>query len=374
MSPVIAVLSLLVPMLAVYAGVAAMLRWGRPMLVEDLPNARSAHGAPVPRGGGLVIVTVFLGCFGLYQMSVGKLMDWRTFVIFTSGAGFVALVSWLDDVHLLSNRVRLVAQVLAAMNAIAVFGYWHDVTFPFLGEVHLGLAGLPFTLLWVIGLANAFNFIDGTDGMVAAQAVTGGLWAAVVGFLLGAPVLSVLGLIIAGACIGFLLHNWWPARIFMGDVGSVFIGYVFAILMVNAGRHDPVVVLAAGLLFGPVVLDTGFTFVRRAVRGERVFESHRTHLYQRLVTAGESHRSVALLYVGLSVGFGLLAVLWLVGEEPSRPVVSLMVAAMVMLLWLLVKLAEHRGRSGGSGATAAQGVPFTIARSRRMRSGSVPRE
>ena len=342
MTTTIAVLCLLVPVVAVYAGVAGLLRWGRPVLVEDRPNARSSHGAPVPRGGGLVIVTVVLGCFGLYQVSVGKLMDWRTFVIFTSGAGFVALVSWLDDVHVLSNRARLVAQVLAAMNAIAVFGYWHDVTFPIVGEVHLGMIGLPFTVLWVIGLANAFNFIDGTDGMVATQAVAGGLWAAVVGFLLGAPVLSVLGLMMAGACIGFLLHNWWPARIFMGDVGSVFIGYVFAILMVHAGRHDPVLVLAAGLLFGPVVLDTGVTFLRRALRGERVFESHRSHLYQRLVATGESHRSVALLYAGFSVAFGLLAMLWLPRTAPSRPVVALMVVATFAFLLLLVHSAERR--------------------------------
>jgi UDP-GlcNAc:undecaprenyl-phosphate/decaprenyl-phosphate GlcNAc-1-phosphate transferase len=322
-----------------------LIRWlrtrGLGMLVLDVPSERSSHALPIPRGGGIALVVVVLTALGVFQLTVAAMVDWRTFVIFVSGAGFVALIGWLDDVHGLGRFARFVAQSLAALNAIAVFGYWHDVAFPVAGIVHLGFMGLPFTVLWVVGLTNAYNFIDGADGLAASQAIVSGLFCALLGLMLESPIQWVFGLSMAGACAGFLVYNWTPARIFMGDVGSIFIGYSFAIIMVHAGRNDPHVVLAAGLIFGVVIMDTGLTFVRRLLMGERVFDPHRSHLYQRLVVAGWRHRSVALLYGAAGVGFGGLAILWVGASAGMRVLVAGAAAAVFSGILWIVRRAER---------------------------------
>jgi UDP-N-acetylmuramyl pentapeptide phosphotransferase/UDP-N-acetylglucosamine-1-phosphate transferase len=227
----------------------------------------------------------------------------------------VALVSWFDDVRSLPSLTRLVAHGLGAAVAILALGYWTTVSLPGVGSVGLGWIGLPLTAVWLIGLTNAYNFMDGIDGIAAGQGVVAGLAWAAIGSIAGQPLISTLGLLLAAASLGFLGHNWPPAHIFMGDVGSAFLGYSFAVLplllthLSSEPRLQRVAPVLGCLVVWPFVLDATSTFLRRLARRENVLTPHRAHVYQRLVITGHSHRRVTSLYVALAAAGALVAVI-----------------------------------------------------------------
>jgi UDP-N-acetylmuramyl pentapeptide phosphotransferase/UDP-N-acetylglucosamine-1-phosphate transferase len=298
-----------------YFGVLKYSKWAIRENILDIPNERSSHIKPIPRGGGLVIVVLTLSGIFLYQV-LGSYSSWKLILGFMLGAFMISGISWVDDLHSLPIGIRFTVHSLAAVIGIASFGYWHTVSFPLIGQIHLGLVGLPLTFLWIVGFTNAFNFMDGIDGIAAAQATVAGLWWFVFGWLSLQPLLLVLGLCLACSSFGFLVHNWPPARIFMGDVGSVFLGYTFAMLPIMAndslGPDGPWdgSFLAGILITWPFLLDTTFTFLRRLYNGEDVLRSHRTHIYQRLSIAGYSSACISLIYLGLSILGGIIGMLW----------------------------------------------------------------
>ena len=276
----------------------------------DVPNERSSHTQPTPRGGGLAIVLVTL-C-GLLTYGLLFFVEYRLLILFYAfGVGLIATVSWFDDLQTLPNRVRFAVHSLAAILAIIGLGYWDELSVPLLGQVHLDWVGLPITFLWIVGLTNAYNFMDGIDGIAGSQAVVAGLGWAIIGYFTDLPFVSILGALLAATSLGFLIHNWPPARIFMGDVGSAFIGFSFACLAIMGANSKPSLGIAGVLLVWPFVFDTIFTFFRRLKNRENVFAAHRSHLYQRLVIAGYSHRTVTLIYMGLDVMGLLFALLFL---------------------------------------------------------------
>ncbi len=297
-----------------YFGVMEYRKWAIRANILDIPNERSSHTEPIPRGGGLVIVGLTLGGL-LFCQVIGDCSSWPLVLGFMLGAGVIAGISWLDDLHSLAVVVRFGAQGLAAVIAIAAVGFWHTVSVPLIGPIHLGLLGLPLTFFWIVGLTNAFNFMDGIDGIAGGQALVAGLCWSIFGWFYHQPLLLVLGLILACSTMGFLFHNWSPARVFMGDVGSAFLGYTFAIMplmadngMRSSGGWDGSFV-AGMLITWPFLLDTTFTFLRRLYNGEDVFRPHRSHIYQRLVIAGYHSCLVSILYTGLAVLGGILAIL-----------------------------------------------------------------
>jgi UDP-N-acetylmuramyl pentapeptide phosphotransferase/UDP-N-acetylglucosamine-1-phosphate transferase len=260
--------------------------WAEGKAILDHPNERSSHDVPKPRGGGIAIVAITLA---------GSAWWWTPrFAIVAAAALVIAVVSWIDDVRHLPATLRLGVQSLAA---IAVL-----IAYP-VGAL------APLAFLWIVGLTNAYNFMDGIDGIAGGQAIVAGLAWALFGMLAQQPLIAMLGLLIAGSSAGFLMENWQPARIFMGDVGSAFLGFTFAALAVMAWPN--LRLAAAGVLtVWPFVVDAGFTFVRRALRGERVMEAHRSHVYQRLNQRGLSHGTVSLIYIGLAaIGAGAAIVI-----------------------------------------------------------------
>jgi UDP-N-acetylmuramyl pentapeptide phosphotransferase/UDP-N-acetylglucosamine-1-phosphate transferase len=326
--------------LAAYFGVGAFRGWAEQRLL-DIPNARSSHKRPTPRGGGLMIVLVTLAGLLVYAL-LEQGLSWRELGAYVLGGVLVASFGWLDDLRSLSSGVRLGVQSIAACIVIAGFGYWQQVALPGAGVLTLGVLGLPLSFLWIVGLTNAYNFMDGIDGIAGSQAVVAGLGWALVGtwYALALPV--AMGVLIAASALGFLLHNWPPARIFMGDVGSAFLGYSFAVLALTAARVEPLLPLAGALLLWPFLFDTVFTFLRRLRRRENVFAAHRSHLYQRAIIAGHSHRFVTLLYSVLAaIGAGMTAV-WLTGEPALQVGTSALVALLCGGLWLYVLRLEQR--------------------------------
>ncbi|MFI5166648.1 MAG: glycosyltransferase family 4 protein [Thermoanaerobaculales bacterium] len=319
-------------------GVAMFRRWAIARRVLDVPNWRSSHTVPTPRGAGVVLVMV-AGLGTITGAAVGVVARERTMLWLGMAATAIVVVSGLEDVRRVPLGLRLGVQLAAG--AVAVIGLTGPnlVAVPFLGRVNPGLVGGVLAVVWVVGLANAFNFMDGIDGIAGGQALVAAL-----GWLLLADSgsgLQWVAMLLAAGSLGFLVFNWAPAKVFMGDIGAVFLGFTFAVLALVGGRAHPRMVFAGVLLVWPFLFDTAFTLARRIGRGENVVTAHRSHLYQRLVIAGYGHAEVSGLYVGLAVvGLGL-AKLWVTGFAYAGAFVTVVISIAGLGLWWFTTAAEH---------------------------------
>lgn len=284
----------------------------------DVPNERSSHSTPTPRGGGLgvlltcLVLWTLLAIFGLFQSA-------QAFVIVAAVTGaVVAFVGWRDDRSSLSAKVRLGIYAVACAVAVAFTAVFYRLALPLLGVIELGwAAAFLLTFVWVLGFLNIFNFMDGIDGLAGGQAaIAAGFWASIL-LLNGQLELAVFALIVSGATLGFLWHNNPPAKIFMGDVGSAFLGFTLAIIPVMAYglSGDAKYPVVGVMLVAPFVLDGASTIIRRALKRENILKPHRTHLYQRLVITGLTHQTVTGHYRLLMIASGLCAVLYMFGSD-----------------------------------------------------------
>ena len=289
-----------------YFGVAYYCRIAWKYRILDTPNERSSHSTPVPLGGGLVIALIVLSA-GAW---VANEVDWRRSLIYIVSACMMVWMGWRDDVHKLPALFRLIVQTLIAIASIWGMGYFKVVAVPLFGQLQLGLVGIIITILWIVGLTNAYNFMDGIDGNaggVAFSAALGWMW---LSFDTEKWFVFWIAFAIAASSIGFLGHNWTPARVFMGDVGSTFLGYTFAVLSLVSADPGGDALLIGTLLMWIVIMDSFMTFLGRVFKRENVFTGHRSHLFQRLVLGGYKHTTISLLYMLLTEIAGLLAYLW----------------------------------------------------------------
>ncbi len=273
-------------------------RWVLRHAPLDHPTTRSSHERPTPRGGGLaIVVTTLLGA-GV-AVSVGML-DPHLGLALGGGGSFVAAVGWWDDRAGVPPRLRLAAHALAATWALWWLG---GLPMIMLGStrVELGLLGSLLGLAGIVWAINLFNFMDGIDGIAGVEASCAGLGGALLLMGHGASGGAVVPLLIAGASLGFLAWNWAPARIFMGDVGSGYLGFAFAVLAIWSEDQAGPSIMSWAVLSMVFILDATVTLIRRGLRRERVTEGHRHHAYQRLVLAGWSHRAVTSAVLGLNV-------------------------------------------------------------------------
>lgn len=303
------VLFLTASFLLTIAGIKICLQWLKKKQILDVPNERSSHHNPTPVGGGIVIVGVSLGLFVVYLFIYDGDIYWS----YISGAILIAVISWLDDLYSIPVFVRFLIHSLAALLVIFGFGVSGNIYLPFFGSVELGGFSYLLWFLWIVWLINAYNFMDGIDGIAGLQAVAAGIGWAFVGYVQRTPEIEVYGTVIAASSAGFLIYNWQPAKIFMGDVGSAFLGYTFAVFplflekKINAGDGK---FLFIGVLFvWMFFFDTVRTFLLRLFKGERIWKGHRRHLYQQLVIKGFSHQTVTAIYGCLAFLILLLAVL-----------------------------------------------------------------
>jgi UDP-N-acetylmuramyl pentapeptide phosphotransferase/UDP-N-acetylglucosamine-1-phosphate transferase len=262
------------------------------------------------------------------------------------GGGIVALTGWVDDIHRLPYQVRLVVQAVSSAIILMAIGNFQTITVPFVGDIHLYSIGVPVALVWIVGLTNSYNFMDGIDGIAGGQAVLAGLGWTMVGFMNGQSFIGLMGMLLAASGLGFLLHNWPPARIFMGDIGSAFIGFTLAVLPIIAGQRNPRLIVPGFLVVWPFIFDTSFTLIRRLARGENIFVAHRSHIYQRLVIAGYSHRSVTLVYMSLALIGAFIALLWYVRAPLVDAIVLVIPILLFAGLWRFTVRAESCAQSG----------------------------
>lgn len=285
--------------LSTYYGVEIFRRWSQKRRILDVPNERSSHTEPTPRGGGLIVGAVCLGVFGVYCLIFRVDYAWS----YLAGAWLIIAVSWLDDLYTVAVVWRFLCHGLAAILVIWNLGYWENIELPYGAALHLGQFGILAAFFWVVWMINAYNFMDGIDGIAATQAVAAGSGWLLAGFFLETETTGFYAGVIASASLGFLAHNWHPAKIFMGDAGSAFLGFSFAVLPLLAknepatenstSRMLPLVAVSLVWLF---LFDTILTFLRRVFQGEKIWQAHRGHIYQKLVIAGYTHRAVCVLY------------------------------------------------------------------------------
>jgi Fuc2NAc and GlcNAc transferase len=291
--------------LAVWALTAVVRRYAIRALL-DVPNARSSHSMPTPRGGGLAIACCLLTA--LVVAWIGGWISGAFAAAALGGGALTAAVGWIDDHRALPPAWRLIAHFAAAFWAI------HWLGSP--GQLQVGAFILPLghfapvlTVLLIVWLLNLYNFMDGIDGLAGVEAVTACAGGAVLAALLGAPHVATIAILIGAAAAGFLVWNWAPAKIFLGDVGSGFLGYILAITALHSEGTGGPPLLAWLVLLGVFVTDATVTLLRRLARGEAVFSAHRSHAYQRAVQAGWSHAQVSGAVAVTNVALAGLALL-----------------------------------------------------------------
>jgi UDP-N-acetylmuramyl pentapeptide phosphotransferase/UDP-N-acetylglucosamine-1-phosphate transferase len=302
--------------------------------IIDHPNERSSHSAPTPRGGGLAIVIVVLaaGCVvAVVELSRNPNNLMQSLIYLVCGA-VIAYLGWRDDLHSLSPRVRFVVQGLVALASVLGMGYFKSVTIPLFGQLQLGAIGFIITLLWIVGLTNAYNFMDGIDGIAGGVALSAALGWMFLATRTDNHFVYWVALAVAAGSLGFLFHNWSPAKIFMGDAGSTFLGYTFAVLPLLSASEGGDALMLGTLLMWTFIMDAGVTFIRRALKRENVFAAHRTHLYQRLIIGGYKHATVTLLYIFLTLLAVALAYAWSWGQPYAPPLIIIGLP----LLWLIL--------------------------------------
>ncbi len=335
----------------VLAVLSAFLTWVlmKRVRIIDTPNDRSSHTKPIPRSGGIAIVlTFFIGLVALWVLDgiPSYVLGQGYFWAFLIAALLIAVVSIFDDLHGMGFKGKLILQTVCSVAVMGMGAVIDQVNLPIIGTWHLGWLSYPLTLAWIIGLTNAFNFMDGIDGIAGGTAAVAGGFFAVIVFQLGGGFLYLLGWIIFWASLGFLMWNWQPAKIFMGDSGSQFLGFVLAVLAVLAGHFDtshlPYYVMP--LLFFHYMWDTIYTFFRRYRAGENVTEGHRSHLYQLMNRLGLSHAQVTSMYLGIGVLQGIGALV-LVQLEPDWQL-SVFVPFIVIQL-VLTRIVVRKARAQG---------------------------
>ncbi|CAM3197058.1 glycosyl transferase [Pseudomonas floridensis] len=267
----------------------------------DVPNARSSHSIPTPRGGGVSIVVAFI--LAMLVLAGLGLMPLASTVAVVGAGGLVAVIGFMDDHGHIAARWRLLGHFAAAIWALVASGGLAPLEF--MGTtVNLGVLGQILTAFYLVWMLNLYNFMDGIDGLASVEAVTvcGGI--SLVYSLSGFNELLWGPLLLAASVVGFLYWNFPPARIFMGDAGSGFLGIVLGILSVQAAWASPQLFWAWLILLGVFVVDATVTLLRRLLRGEKVYEAHRSHAYQ-----FASRRYGRHLPVTLAVG--LINLVWL---------------------------------------------------------------
>ena len=303
--------------------------------VMDTPNARSAHAVPTPRGGGVGIVVAFmLGIAVLYGTATFARIADPYFRGVILAAGAIAVVSFIDDVRNWPFAVKLATQVLAAWAAIGSGLYISEFRIPYVGAVDVGWLGVPLTLGWILFATNAMNFIDGLNGLAAGTALVACLFLAFIAESQGGNFVYFAALLLASGIVGFLPFNFPRARIFMGDVGSQFCGFVLAVLGVAAARFGAVEMsfLLVPMLLHGVLYDVAFTLVRRGMAGERLTQAHRGHLYQVAHRSGVDARVVAIMHWGFAALGGLVALGFTAAPPVVKPLLPLLLVG-VQVFW-----------------------------------------
>jgi Fuc2NAc and GlcNAc transferase len=301
--------------------------------ILDIPNVRSSHATPTPRGGGLAVVLAFMSAL-VFLVSTRLLRIDVAFVLIVGG-GAVALAGYLDDRKSLPASTRICIHIIAATFAVVVVGGIAEQTLASLG-LHGIWAGSLLALIALTWSINLFNFMDGIDGLAGSEAVFVAGAGAVINWEYGGDSgLTAAMIVLAAGTFGFLVWNWPPARIFMGDVGSGFLGFTLTVLALAASRHSAVPFEVWAILSGVFLVDASVTLLRRIMRGDRWFEAHRLHAYQILASRWQAHLPATVLAIAINL-FWLFPWAWIAASYPSRAMLCSIAALLPLMIATLL--------------------------------------
>jgi UDP-N-acetylmuramyl pentapeptide phosphotransferase/UDP-N-acetylglucosamine-1-phosphate transferase len=324
----------------------------------DVPSGRSAHSLPTARGGGMpMVLTACLAsaavCFRwpAYAFPVAMGVILPSFVI--------AIVGFWDDIRPLRATLRLVVQIGVAVGVVFVLGPVRGLHLPALPIVDFGWLAWPLSVVWVVGCINAFNFMDGSDGMAALGAVAVAAGFVGIAFTDGDFPVVLLSSFVGAAAAGFLVFNWHPARVFMGDVGSAFLGTFFAALtLFDVTGSTEKVFLPLAMAAWPYIYDPLLSVLRRVCTGHNPLVPHREFLFHRLVRSGVSHATVAVLYAVLALA-GAVAGWMMVDRSLPADLQRWLPLTVVFLAAVLTAWTEWRFRRFFPVAPSAKVPPTT---------------
>lgn len=259
--------------------------------ILDIPNERSSHLIPTPRGGGLAVILVFL--LATLWLGINGNIDFNLMIALEGGGLLVAGMGYLDDMYSIKARYRIFMHFIAGMwalywlNGFAIidFGTWKFV---------LSWQGSLIALIGIVWCINLYNFMDGIDGLAGMQGFFISLASCLALYYLGAHQLGFLLAFLAAALCGFTVWNWPPAKIFLGDVGSGFLGFVFAVIAIYTANQHLLSINFWLIILSVFICDATFTLIYRLLTGQRFYAAHREHAYQRLILLGLSHRQITI--------------------------------------------------------------------------------
>ncbi len=344
------VFSFIIAFLVAFGATPLVKNFAKRVGAMDIPkDNRRVHKEPVPRLGGLAIFYGFLIsvlCFGQIDAGIRGILI---------GSLIMVVLGAIDDVKDLKAPIKLVFHIAAAL--VVVF---HGVKIEFitnpnlLGDnpvITLGLWAIPITVIWIVGVTNAMNLIDGLDGLAAGICSIASISILFISLLFGMPSTAILTAAIAGACLGFLPYNFNPAKIFMGDTGSTFLGFVLATVAIQGmfKVYAAISFIAPLLILGLPIFDTGFAILRRIIRGKPVMEADRGHLHHRLIDMGFTQKQTVIILYTFSGILGISAVV-LTGSGIARAMV-LIVALLFFLIAGLkyIQSPQFKGIKAGEG-------------------------
>lgn len=299
----------------------------------DEPDSRKVHQVDMPRVGGIAIFLAFIVSMLIFVPRTASING------VLLGAALIFIVGLLDDILDLNAWIKLAAQIAAASVAVYYGVVVSFVTNPFDGLLNLGYFSIPLTLLWIVGITNAINLIDGLDGLAAGVSAIAGVTMGIISLLHGQTIVAVMAFILVAAILGFIPYNFHPARTFMGDCGSNVLGFILGCLAILGLTKSAAVIS----LFLPIVIlgipifDTFFAIIRRMYNKAPIFHPDKDHLHHRLLGMGFSHSGSVLIIYGISGVFSVIAVVLSYISSPK---------AMLILSLLLLLVVFGAGRIG----------------------------
>ncbi|OLS37826.1 glycosyltransferase family 4 protein [Bacillus sp. MRMR6] len=273
----------------------------------DKPNQRKVHSRIMPRLGGLAIFISFL--IGILISNPSEALYGEYHLSIVIGGLIIILTGMLDDVKEISPKVKLAGQLAAAAVVVIYGGLKVDfINLPFGGIIDFGYLSIPLTMIWIIGITNAINLIDGLDGLAGGVSTIALFSIAGMSFIMGNDYVTIIALIVAFSTIGFLFYNFHPAKIFMGDTGALFLGYIIGVLSLLGYKNVTFISLIIPvIILGVPISDTFFAIIRRLVNKQPLSAPDKSHLHHCLLRAGFSHSQTVMLIYAMAVVFGLVA-------------------------------------------------------------------
>ncbi|MBD8031451.1 MULTISPECIES: glycosyltransferase family 4 protein [Solibacillus] len=308
----------------------------------DAPNYRKVHARIMPRLGGLAIFGAFMIGILLLKFVTNFQSDYLYAILIA--ATIIVITGIVDDMREISAKAKLLGQIIAA--CIVVFGggiQIDNINLPFGGELEFGWLGIPFTIIWIVGITNAINLIDGLDGLAAGVSTIALITLAVMAMIMGNGIVIAMAAILAAATIGFLFFNFHPAKIFMGDTGALFLGFMIAVLALLGFKNVAVISFVIPvIMLGVPISDTFFAIVRRLRSGKKWSDPDKSHLHHRLLDVGFSHSQTVMIIYAMAAMFGLAAVIFSMAKVWGA---ILLIAVILVAIELFVEIIGLAGKN-----------------------------